>query len=94
MEIVERQPEGGSTGGGRTVAELQSAAGGWASGPGRACALVRPLGPSSAFGRLRWGGPCVNCGETVPPGGRGWIEPTFQQVLCAECWPALVTAGV
>ncbi len=87
MHIVDQQSKEGAAGGGCGVTELPPVAGGRAPGGVRAWALVRPLGPSSRFGRLRWGGPCVNCGEMVPPGQRGWIEPTFQHVLCEECWP-------
>ncbi len=50
---------------------------------------VLPLGPGSRFARFHWGGQCVNCGETVFPGERGWIDPTDTEVLCVTCWPPL-----
>ena len=56
----------------------------------RAGIPVLPLGPGSRFGRLHWGGHCVNCGEHVPPGERGWIDPSDTEVLCIRCWPPLV----
>jgi hypothetical protein len=51
---------------------------------------VLPLGPGSRFARLHWGGQCVNCGEAVHPGERGWIDPTDTEVLCVACWPPLM----
>ena len=51
---------------------------------------VLPLGPGSRFGRLHWGGQCVNCGENVLPGERGWIDRTDTEVLCTACWPPLL----
>ncbi len=51
---------------------------------------VLPLGPGSRFARLHWGGQCVNCGETVDPGERGWIDPSDTEVLCVTCWPPLM----
>ncbi len=86
VELVRQQTKVGPTGGRGGVTELPPVP----TGPvvaERVWALVRPLGPGSRFGRLRWGGPCVNCGDMVPPGERGWIEPTFEQVLCEVCWP-------
>lgn len=51
---------------------------------------VLPLGPGSKFARLHWGGRCVNCGETLYPGERGWIDSTDTEVLCVTCWPPLM----
>jgi hypothetical protein len=87
VEIADQQPKTGPSRGDDRAGVLGPVPTGWMTAAARGWALVRPLGPNSRFGRLRWGGPCVNCGEMVAPGGRGWIEPTLQLVLCEECWP-------
>lgn len=51
---------------------------------------VLPLGPGSRLGRLHWGGQCVNCGDALRPGERGWIDRTDTEMLCLRCWPPLV----
>ena len=50
------------------------------------------MGPRSRFERLRVGGACVNCGARINPDDEGWNDPDIDKLMCADCWPAVVSS--
>ena len=46
-----------------------------------------PMGPRSQVKPLRYGGPCIQCGQKIPPHDRGWHDPDIKKVMCLSCWP-------
>jgi Nuclease-related domain len=48
---------------------------------------TKPMGPRSEVKPLRYGGPCIQCGQKIPPHDRGWHDPDIKKVMCLVCWP-------
>jgi hypothetical protein len=74
--------------------ELQPARqdGGRGEGTAVMSARIRPMGPRSRFECLQFGGTCVNCGARIRPRDEGWNDPDIRQLMCADCWPAVVAS--
>ncbi len=75
---IEPEPEGGigATGVASTHATLRG---------------VRPLGPRSWFASRPAIEVCLNCGSWIHPGRGAWFDPDNAEVVCAGCWPEVIT---